>query len=56
MTSTANISKERNINTIYYDPISKVDKRDPSLSGIKLINGIDELNKYVENNLSIKNE
>ena len=56
MTSTANISRERNINTIYYDPISKVDKRDPSLSGIKLINGIDELNKYVENNLSIKNE
>ena len=56
ITSTANISKHKNINTIYYDPTSKLDKNDTALSGIRLIKGINELDEYVTNELEIKNE
>ena len=48
VTSTALIAKSFNINSIYYDPTGKVDPKDRALSGIKLVSGINELNKYIK--------
>ena len=52
-TSTANISRFCNINTIYYDPTRTVDPEDEALFGVRLIRGIDELNDYVSNELDL---
>ena len=52
-TSTANISRFCNINTIYYDPTLTVDPEDEALFGVRLIRGIDELNDYVSNELGL---
>lgn len=46
-TSTALISNNLGVNCIYYDPLNKVDPNDKTLSGIKLLRGYDELEKYI---------
>lgn len=55
-TSTAIISAHQKVNTIYYDPTGKVDPNDNALSGIKLIQGFDALDKFVSQLLNSKNE
>ncbi len=47
-TSTALISKNDNIKSIYYDPIKEIDSNDKTLLGIKLVSGIDELYEYID--------
>ena len=46
-TSTALISKNDNIKSIYYDPIKEIDSNDKTFLGIKLVSGIDELYQYI---------
>lgn len=46
-TSTAYMAKYYNKHSIYYDPTKKVDNQDRALSGVQLICGKEELEKYV---------
>ena len=52
-TSTANISTFLGKKTIYYDPTSSLDPNDKSLSGVRLIQGIEDLKKYIKKEMSI---
>ena len=55
-TSTAVISAYHKVNTIYYDPTERVDPNDKALCGIRLIQGVEELEKFVINELKLENE
>ena len=52
-TSTANISTFLGKKTIYYDPTSSLDPNDKSLSGVRLVQGIEDLKKYIKKEISI---
>ena len=53
-TSTSRIAKILGVPTIYYDPTGKIFKNDPASRGIKVVNNIKDLNKWVFQNSNKK--
>ena len=51
-TSTAHIAHKLNIPSIYYDPTGVIKEDDPILHGIKLINDLNSLKKWLMNNFN----
>ena len=48
-TSTSRIAKILGVPTIYYDPTGRILKNDPASRGIKVINNIKDLKKWIVN-------